>query len=732
MAYKTTFRGIVQGVGFRPWLYRECVKKNLRGFVRNTGESVELFTDKKIGLNQLLRNKPELARIISSEITQTKTKLPQEFLIKPSQKSSTSITVPPDISICKDCLQEIFDPENRRYQYPLIACTNCGPRFSIVKDSPYDRKNTAMYKFPLCLACKAEYANPNTRWYHAETTACPKCGPKCNLYYKNKLQKPKSLIKKTAQLISQNKIIAIKGVGGFHLVCNAKSRTVKKLRQITGRPTKPYALLIKNLETAKKLCYTNKLEEEYLQSQARPIVICQKKKAKSLNSTSPLNSLGLILPYTGLHYLLFEHIDEPLIFTSANLPDKPLTTKRSEQFVDYVLDHNRQITNPIDDSVIKIISNQALLLRKARGYAPGTEFEGGSQPAPTPRNRHSLALGAEQNNTFCFSKYISQHQGNTRNPATLKRMQKNLQKQLKLQAFEPKQVITDLHPEYRTPQFGKSLAPKLKIPHKQIQHHLAHLKSVAAEHGIEEFIGIAADGAGYGLDNTIWGGEIIRVNKNKWQRVGSLELQPMLGGDLATKEPTRMLFGILARFLDEQKLYSVMHKHYAQKQLKLLYSQFKQNYDITQTSSTGRILDAISALLGFCAKRTYEGEPAIVLESESTTPYKIPKPIISVDQGGSRPAPTLRILETTPLFKYLLKNLHKNKSKLAATAQLYLAKGFLELAKQNNPNNLPILFSGGVAYNKIITTYLTNNQVLINKKIPPGDGGISYGQITAI
>ncbi|MFC1722008.1 carbamoyltransferase HypF [Patescibacteria group bacterium] len=629
----------------------------------------------------------------------------------------------PTVFLCADCLKELRNPKNRRCNYPFISCTNCGPRFSVVKSTPYDRERTSMKQFKMCSKCREEYTNPDSRFYHAETTACPQCGPQLSLYRRGRKTATADPISEIAKLIRQGEIVAIKGIGGFHLVCNAKKQTVSELRKLTGRLTKPYALMAENISAAKKLAKINQSEAEWLQNPARPIVVLQKKQAKSLLSISCLDSLGLMLPYTGLHYLLFDHFSEPLVFTSANLPDNPLSIKREEQFVDAVLDHNREIINPIDDSVVKIINGHPLFLRRARGYVP--------EPIQTVTGRKAgtLSLGAEQNSTFSLitanDAVTSQHLGNTHRPQSLERFRKTVGKYRRFYNIKPRQIVTDLHPQYSSSLYGQDLARSLKISPTTAQHHIAHVMSVATEHNLNDFVGIAADGAGYGTDDTIWGGEVFKSQKVKGKRqitrIGSLELQPMIGGDKATQDPPRMLMGILAKFCDDQALWQFMKRFYRRSDFDVLQKQLVENFNIRQTSSTGRILDAAAALLGFCDKRTYEGEPAITLEANSTNPYSDLKPDL-VRQGH------LWRLQTTSVFEYLLANKNRDPKRLAATVQHYLAMGLWQIAKKA-PNKQPVVFSGGVVYNRIITTYLTNKGCLVNKRIPPGDGGISFGQL---
>lgn len=727
MLYKITFYGLVQGVGFRPFLYRQAQKYRWRGYVKNTGQGVELVIDKKTSANKILRGRPPMSRVDRVEIKplHTKTKF-RRFTIRSSNPQAGQSEIPPDIFLCPDCLRELRDPKNRRFGYFFITCTNCGPRYTITDATPYDRVKTSMRRFPLCPECSKEYHDPLNRRYHAETIACPKCGPRPSLWHNQRQVKTNDPIETAAKLIKQGKIVAIKGIGGFHLVCTAKPAVVRKLRRLSGRPHKPFAILVKDLVAAKRLVRLNKLEQETLLSPQRPIVVAQKKYRTALSFASELDSLGIILPYTGLHYLLFDHINTPLVFTSANQPGQPLTTKRQEQFVPDVLDHNRPIVNAIDDSVIKVVNGHQLFLRKARGYVPDPMVTA-SQPKPG-----HLALGAEQNSTFALdlgSKIIlSPYLGQTQLPATFKRYQQTLQKFKQFYRFPPAKIFSDRHPDYATTKYGIKLVKKWRIPLTPVQHHLAHVLTVAAEHNLNEFIGIAADGAGYGMDGKIWGGEILHVKRFprlQWQRLASLEEQPLIGGDLAASDTPRLVLGILARFLDEQQLWPVMKRFYTQNKFYLLFRQLQRELNVTATTSTGRVLDAAAALLGFCVKRTYEGEPALALEANSRPIKSTLAPVISAaPYQDSRKY----ILETTPLFRYLLSPRGQSRQQSAAAVQFYLAQGFFALAKKTDPR-LPIVFSGGVACNRTITTFLTNHGVLVNKKIPPGDGGIAFGQL---
>lgn len=382
MSYKITFEGLVQGVGFRPFLYRQAQKMRLKGYVKNTGSGVELLLDRHVALERLLQGRPPMSRIDRAIIEKNPTSRKyQNFSIKASPPKTGQSEIPPDIFLCPDCLKEMRDPANRRFGYFFITCTNCGPRYTAIGATPYDREKTSLKKFKLCPDCAREYRNPLNRRYHAETIACPKCGPKLKLWRQGQVVRAANPISATANLIKQGRIVAVKGIGGFHLVCQTQTATVKKLRRITGRPRKPFALMVKNILTAKKLARLNQQEIETLSGPPRPIVVVAKRHRNAFKEVSALDSLGLMLPYTGLHYLLFDYLDEPLVFTSANRPDQPLSTRRQEQIVPDVLDHNRPILNPADDSIIKVIDGQPFF--SARRAATCR-----NRLRPTPALRH--------------------------------------------------------------------------------------------------------------------------------------------------------------------------------------------------------------------------------------------------------------------------------------------------------------------------------------------------------
>jgi len=705
--YKFIIKGVVQGVGFRPYIYNACKKTKLRGYVQNTGGGVVVEVNDKEKFIDILKNIPPLARIDSYDIELTGNSF-NEFIIKKSQGKGFA-EIPPDLFLCPDCYKELNDSRNKRYKYYFITCTNCGPRFSITGKNPYDRHSTTMNDFEMCEQCESEYSSPKDRRYHAQTIACHDCGPRLRVFIEGKEIKRSSeleYIKEVAELINKNKVVAIKGIWGFCLACNLKSKSVKELRKITRREHKPYAIMCKNIEMANRLAHISDKEKELLLSVQRPIVIL--KKRLLLQDISELDTVGVMLPYTALHYLLFDYIDEPIVMTSSNISDEPITKEDTEQIVTNILTNNRVIENSVDDSLMKFVNNKSLTLRRSRGFVPQ------SIPIESTCNKQILALGAELNNTFCVYKngkvIPSQYMGTTTNIDTLNHYKKMIHKFLQFTDCKPDLILADLHPDYNTSRYGEELSKLLHVPLIRVQHHKAHAYSVAVENNLKDFVAIVCDGLGYGEDGTIWGGEIFHNNK----RIGHLETHYQLGGDSATIYPGKMLFSILSKFLSFKECKKYMRDYFGGKELAIMKKQLNIKFNCPTTTSCGRILDAASFLLGFCDKRTYEGRPAMLLESNSSVPYNL-KPVIKDN-----------ILMTTPLFNFLVKKLHKDKEKLAATVQLYLARGLFTIASQFDK---PITFSGGCAYNNIMTSFMLEKGVHINEKVPCGDGGISFGQI---
>ncbi len=706
--FRFTIKGVVQGVGFRPFIHRACTQAGLLGFVQNTGEGVVVVVNDAKTFQNILAQLPDHMRIDTLQ-TETMSAQCTDFTIRASTGDGFS-EIPPDFFLCPDCLIELQDPQNRRHDYFFLTCTACGPRFTMTESSPYDRATTTMRDFTMCPDCQKEYGDPSDRRFHAQTIACHICGPKLSLFQNNqpvRVSNDHDILQHVADSLHKGEIVAIKGVGGFHLFCNTENETIQKLDALTGRRHKPYALLCRDMTMTQTIASPTPEEERQLLSSERPIVLVRKKSGAP--EVSELDTLGIMLASTALHMLLFKHYPYPLVCTSSNLAHAPLTTQKTEQFVPLVLNHNREIINTTDDSIVKVISETPLLIRRSRGFVPKSIAI--NSPVTTP----ILALGAEMNNTFalfdgCGRVILSQHLGNLTHPASFARYQATLKRFLAYTHIKPEMILCDAHPEYQTSIYGKELAQELGVPLIPVQHHRAHAFAAAAEHNLDDFTAIVCDGLGYGDDDTIWGGEIFQNH----ERIGHLELHPQLGGDAAGRFPYRMLYSILHSFLSPKEITPFLNQKFSPKELSLLEKQFIEKFHAPLTSSCGRVLDAAAALLGFCDERTYDGRPAILLEAHSTTPFDI-SPVIEDS-----------VLKTTPLFRYLIEHISEDKHRLAATVQHYLASGLYTIAAQTGK---PIVWAGGCAYNRIMTEHFLSKGVLINKEIPPGDGGISFGQI---
>jgi hydrogenase maturation protein HypF len=714
--YRFHVKGVVQGVGFRPYIFKKAKELGFFGYVKNVGNGVEIIINDKEFISYLT-DLPPLAKINDYAVEKL---IPIEiytgFEIKSSNASSGETLLPADIFMCEDCRKELKDKTNRRNDYYFITCTNCGPRFSMIEDYPYDRPFTSMNEFSMCKACEKEYNNPYDRRFYAQTIACKDCGPKLRLIIDGKEQDLESdieRIKKSIEIIKSGTPIGIKGVGGFHIVSLSDNLSVKKVRELIKRPDKPFAIMAKDLQMAKEFVFISDKEKELLLSPQRPIVVLEKKDKISFMYVSELNTLGVMLPYTALHYLLFDYINEPLVMTSCNISGNPISD--TEILCDSFLTHDRKIVNRCDDSVIKVIDDKPFFLRRSRGFTP--------LPVKLPiQCNDTIAVGAELNNCICIAKkdhcFLSQYIGQTQKLDTFEYMKKVIEHFIKITRANPKIIACDLHSLYNSTQLAKELSKRFDAKLIMIQHHKAHIAGVAAEHGLTDYIGIAMDGLGYGEDGKIWGGEVFEVKDSiHFSRIGSLEEQPLLGGDSAAIFPKKMLFGILSKIISEEELMRL--NLFDHKESRLYLNQLKAGFNILQTTSIGRVLDAVSSFLDICNERTYDGRPAMLLESVAISPIFLKPKIIETSDKGRK------ILSTSHLFSFLLENKDMPKEHLAATAQMYLAQGLFEMAKEKNKT---IVFSGGVAYNKMISGFMISKGVLVNKEIPSGDGGLCYGQ----
>ncbi|MBO7241511.1 MAG: carbamoyltransferase HypF [Methanobrevibacter sp.] len=784
---KVLVEGIVQGVGFRPFVYRIATELELVGYVRNLGNVVEIViqgSDDKIAdfIYKLQNELPPIAKINNLETEELENEEEYaDFTIKESSDSfSGTSVIPPDLAICDKCLEEINDPNNRRYNYPFNACTDCGPRFTVIENVPYDRDKTTMDDFPLCDECEVEYKNPLDRRYHAEASCCEVCGPSLELY-KNDNQNPVKIdsedpLKDTAKLLDEGKIFAIKGIGGTHLVANVMLEdTVNLLRERLGRENQAFAVMSPDIETVREYAIVSDAEEETLLSKERPIVILKKNESYDFaKSVSPgLHNIGVMLPYAPLHHLLFNHTDTPAyIMTSANVPGEPMMItneeilKNLDTIADYYLIHNRRILNRCDDSVARFRNNELAFIRRSRGYTPEPYDLKGKYTSLNPEfdNLKILALGPELDVTFTILKnskaYVSQHIGNTNKYRTYEFLQeaiKHMMRITKTDSFDA--IACDLHPQFFTTRLAKELAEEYDCPLIPVQHHHAHGISLLNDHYNEdsknnEMIIIAADGVGYGADGNSWGGEILCTNIKDYERTASLMPQKMPGGDLCTKYPVRMLASILSNpnsayeneKYSEDYIKELLNNNYIDSfqhgaiEIKSLFRQMETNLNVGINTSTGRVLDSVSTALHICDKRSYEGEASMKLESyayeykEEDTLEDFPIIIKEFeDENGKR-----KILDTTAIMRYIVDKIEEgeNLNKIAVAGQkavsIGLAKLAVESAKEKGIKTIGA--TGGVFYNEAITDYIKSYienegfEFVQHVNSCPGDGSVSLGQ----
>jgi hydrogenase maturation protein HypF len=748
---KLNVTGIVQGVGFRPFVYRIAVKNDLAGYVRNRGDAgVEILLEGdaanvKSFMRDLTAKKPPLAQIDRVRSTE----LPGanqygEFTIwKSSTEAELSGSIiPPDIAICNECLAELRDPQNPRFEYFFITCTNCGPRFTIIERLPYDRENTTMREFPLCGFCQREYDDPANRRFHAQTVACPPCGPRAYLTTRGgEPIEAKDPVREAGKLLSEGNVLAVKGYGGFHIACSVLlDKPLTRLRTTKHRREKPFAVMARSLEAAKGFAEVGSKEQELLQSPMRPIVLLTKGGGYNLSLlVAPnLHNIGVMLPYTGLHYMLFDGVDDPaFVMTSANPPNQPIVYDNEEALrtlggtVDYFLFHNRKIAHRCDDSVMRVHGSRQVFIRRSRGYAPAPVR------LKAKAKRCVVGLGGELNNTACVllgdKAFISQHIGDVENVETRTFLQEAANHLYSLTNCHAETVVCDLHPKFTTTALAREMAEADGLPLIQVQHHHAHAAALMAEHNLEEAVSVVCDGYGYGSDGGAWGGEILFCTREsaKFKRLGHLEPQPLLGGDVASRYPMRVAAGMLAKAgvdVEPWLMQNAARLPFGEAEANLILGQLGKGVGAVETTSCGRVLDAVAAVLGVCYERSYEGEPAMKLESEALKGKDVLK---------LKPVLHGETLETACLLRLIFeKKAEFSAGDLAYSAHAYLAKGLGSLAVEKamvlGVKNVG--FSGGAACNQILAKVMRRTvedaglRFLVHEAVPAGDGGVSFGQ----
>lgn len=766
--------GIVQGVGFRPFLFNLARDHNLNGYVLNRGNAgVRLVVQGESSeiedfIKEIELKKPEISYIEDIESIELQEDHQFDDLsIRKSEKGrGISLTLPPDVAICEKCLEDMRNEDLERYhEYAFIACAQCGPRFTTVKALPYDRKRSTMIQFPFCDGCLDEYTDFDNRRFHAQTFACSQCGPNYSLYDRDgnviKKQPISTILEETTNRLREGKIAAVKGIGGVHLVCLATDdQVIQKLRKRKRkRKYKPFALMVPNLNVIDNYFNISEKEREAVSSFRKPIVLLEKSENFPQSNISTwvapgLNNIGFMLPYTGIHHLIFKYLGEiPLIYTSGNKSGLPMGIKNEtilnhlEGIADFFLLHDRTIYQRADDSVLRVHDDKMKIIRRSRGFVP--------EYIPLPFQVDvpgALATGPELNVTGTVLRrnriFPTQHIGNTTNFETFQFLQTALDHMktlLQIKDSEIKFIACDAHPSFITSRYAKDLSSQYSIPLYPIQHHYSHILGLMAENDVqkgEEVIGISTDGVGFGKDGNIWGGEIMRCTYDNYERVGHLEYQPMVGGDRCTKYPARMVASILLNALDETEAELIFKEldlkndlEYRERELNALKRQYKSE-DFPLSSSTGRIFDAVSYLLGTCSLKTYRGEPAMRLEglASSGNPKTIELDISSSTKNG------ITIINTSQLILdviELVRNNKTNKHDIAAKFQKSIGQAFAEIAveKATQLGIKKIGVSGGVAYNYSFSRAIKEKVVsegitfLEHNSIPPGDAGISIGQV---
>lgn len=737
-------QGAVQGVGFRPFIYKLANELNLNGFITNTvnGVTIEVEGNENT-LNEFVSrissDKPRHSVIKSFNVKQLQPNGYKDFRIVESATSGepTAIILP-DIAVCNECLNEMFDPENRRYLYPFINCTNCGPRFSIIESLPYDRPNTSMKIFEMCDKCREEYENPLDRRFHAQPIACPDCGPRIQLLNQSGeiICEQKNAITESVKLIRQGKIVALKGLGGFQLIVNAyDDDAVQRLRERKHRDEKPFAVMFPSLEAVKNFCDVSEPEEKILNSPESPIVLVKKKNI-TLHQASAISELvapknpylGVMLPYTPLHHLLMKEFGEPIIATSGNISEEPMCIDENEAIerlsgiADYFLIHNRPIVRPVDDSVVRVVKDKLMILRRARGFSP--------LPISIRNavDENFVCVGGHLKNTISLKKgnevFISQHIGDLENTEAEKYFSNTISDFKKMYEIEPGYYVHDLHPDYLSTKYCN----QKNVITISVQHHLAHIAACYEENKPDgKCFAVCWDGTGYGLDGTIWGGEFFIYDEYEFQHFAQFRQFRLAGGDAAARDTRRSLAGILYEIFGENIPFEKLNLTHNKNDLTIFIQMLKKNINCFTTSSAGRLFDAVSALLNICQKSAYEGQAAMMLEFIADKKIKSSYSFELIEKEKS-------IIDWQPMFEEMFVDLKKElpASEISAKFHNTLVQIIIFLAKRVSQSN--VLLTGGCFQNVFLLERaierLTEEGFIPhwNKLVPTNDGGISFGQ----
>ncbi|MBU1680481.1 MAG: carbamoyltransferase HypF [Bacteroidetes bacterium] len=740
---KIIVRGAVQGVGFRPFVYRLAHEMKLNGFVKNSSIGAEIEVEGEVDLLRafllrLEKEKPAISFISGLEFSLLAPNGYSKFQIVESEElNEKTAFILPDISVCDECVKELFDSANRRYLYPFINCTNCGPRYSIIDALPYDRKNTSMKNFEMCPECREEFINPLDRRFHAQPIACEKCGPSLRLMDNNgnKLSSGNDALAESIIIINDGKILALKGLGGYQLIIDAFNEdSILELRKRKNREEKPFALMAPNLEYIKKFCEVNQFEERLLRSQETPIVFLKKKRSgKKFNLIAPRNPyLGVMLPYTPLHHLLMKKLNRFVIATSGNISEEPMCFEDNEalerlgKICDYFLGNNRPILNPVDDSIARIVNGRELILRRARGYAPFPMILNQSNNSEST----VLAVGGHLKNTVALkvgdNVFLSPHIGDLSNLSSYKVFENTIRRLQQFYSVEPNSIVHDIHPEYISTKYAK----KQNVSTFGIQHHLAHVISCKVENNIEcEVLGISWDGTGLGLDNTIWGGEFFILDDEHFSHAAQFEKFHLPGSELAVKEPRRSAAGILYHLYGERAFSdNILSTNFSANEIKILKQQLSKNINSPLTSSVGRLFDAAASILGICQNNSYEGQAGMMMEfncddlETSSYDFQLDTSIYPI------------IIVWREIIEGMLEDISNDISIAIIAKKFHNSLSVIILKVAREIGIQKIVLSGGCFQNMILTESTiklleqNNFSVYTHQRIPPNDGGISLGQ----
>jgi hydrogenase maturation protein HypF len=736
--------GIVQGVGFRPFIYRLAGIQGVSGWVRNTSGGVIIESEgDSVNVSAFLRDitaeAPPLAVITDIKSEQIPARGEHGFVILPSAAGANKAQISPDCDVCEDCLRELFDPGDRRYLYPFINCTNCGPRYSIITGIPYDRPYTTMAGFPLCNDCRSEYEDPMNRRFHAQPVACPVCGPRIGLVSAKGDTVSGEPLAEALRLLQEGGILAVKGIGGYHLAVDAcNDEAVRELRRRKKRDEKPFALMAPDMRAIARFARYDDIEKRILAGPERPIVLLPKVKGNPIAPlVAPANGyFGVMLPGAPLHHLLLRDNFTALIMTSGNISDEPIAYRDDEareqlkDIADMFLVHNREIHTRTDDSVIRVFQGNPLFLRRSRGYVP--------RSVKLPATQRSvLAVGAELKAVVCLTRedraFMSQHIGDLKNAATLRSLEETVAHLERILEIKPDVVAHDLHPDYLSSVYAAGLK---EVPLVPVQHHHAHMAACMAENGLEgETIGVIYDGVGYGLDGTIWGGEFLLGDYRTFRRCAHFRNMPMPGGDAAVKEPLRMVISYLHDVCGNA-LYDVQLPCLAEvgeRERQIYLKMLERGINSPLTSSCGRLFDAVAAMVGIRNRISYEGQAAIELEAlaeETETETFYPYSIASTDES--------LLLDMRLMLLGIVADIEGNESRSLIARRFHntIAMATTDMCEKVRAASgvNQVVLSGGSFQNKLLTEGIYSGlvakefEVFTHRLVPPNDGGLALGQ----